>query len=54
MGYQQQVSNVPLTAPSANNLSRTNSNESDAVYPSYSEQRKNHSLLGRQPSGGVV
>ncbi|OWZ07509.1 hypothetical protein PHMEG_00020090 [Phytophthora megakarya] len=54
MGYQQQVGNVPLAAPSGNNLSRTNSNDSDAVYPSYSEQRKNHSLLGRQPSGGVV
>ncbi|KAF4136283.1 hypothetical protein GN958_ATG14455 [Phytophthora infestans] len=56
MGYQQQVSNVPsLAAPSTtNNLSRTNSNESEAVYPSYSDRRKNHSLLGRQPSGGVV
>ncbi|KAL4174811.1 hypothetical protein KRP22_006740 [Phytophthora ramorum] len=53
-GYQQQVGNVPLAAPGGNSLSRTNSNESDAVYPSYSEQRKNHSLLGRQPSGGVV
>jgi hypothetical protein len=53
-GYQQQVGNVPLAAPSANALSRTNSNDSEAVYPSYSEQRKNHSLLGRQPSGGVV
>ncbi|KAG1705587.1 hypothetical protein DVH05_003274 [Phytophthora capsici] len=54
MGYQQQVGNVPLAAPSGNSLNRTNSNDSDAVYPSYSEQRKNHSLLGRQPSGGVV
>ncbi|KAJ8559216.1 hypothetical protein ON010_g8230 [Phytophthora cinnamomi] len=54
-GYQQQVSNVPLAAPSTTSgLNRTNSNDSDAVYPSYSEQRKNHSLLGRQPSGGVV
>ncbi|KAE9038836.1 hypothetical protein PR003_g6028 [Phytophthora rubi] len=54
MGYQQQVSNVPLAAPSANGLNRTDSNDSDAVYPSYSQQRKNHSLLGHQPSGGVV
>ncbi|RLN53675.1 hypothetical protein BBJ28_00014816 [Nothophytophthora sp. Chile5] len=54
-GYQQQtVGNVPLAAPAT---SRTNSNsngDGETVYPSYSEQRKNHSLLGRQPSGGVV
>ena len=55
VGYpQQQVDNVPLAAPSTNGLSRTVSNDSDAVYPSYSEQRRNHSLLGRQASGGVV
>uniref|UniRef100_A0AAV1T778 Uncharacterized protein n=1 Tax=Peronospora matthiolae TaxID=2874970 RepID=A0AAV1T778_9STRA len=55
VGYpQQQVGNVPLAVPSTNGLSRTVSNDSDAVYPSYSEQRRNHSLLGRQPSGGVV
>ncbi|TDH69467.1 hypothetical protein CCR75_008697 [Bremia lactucae] len=54
VGYQRQVGNVPLTAPFTNNLSRSNSNESDAVYPSYSDQRKNHSLLGGRPSGGVV
>ncbi|CAH0513264.1 unnamed protein product [Peronospora belbahrii] len=53
-GYQQQVGNVSLAAPSANGLGRTNSNDSDAVYPSYSEQRRNHSLLGPQLSGGVV
>ncbi|CAI5722467.1 unnamed protein product [Peronospora destructor] len=54
MGYQRQVSNVSLAAPSTNGISRANSNESDAVYPSYSEQRRNHSLLGPQLSGGVV
>ncbi|KAL8005149.1 hypothetical protein Plhal703r1_c08g0043011 [Plasmopara halstedii] len=53
-GYQQQVNNVPLAAPSRSNVSRTNSNDSDAVYPSYSERRRNHSLLGSRPSGGVV
>lgn len=51
-GYQQQpVGNVPLS-----NVNRTQSGQEGdpVVYPSYSEQRRNHSLLGRQPSGGVV
>jgi hypothetical protein len=55
-GYQQQpVGNVPLSG-----VSRTQSGHDvpppngEAVYPSYNGQRKNLSLLGRQPSGGVV
>lgn len=54
VGHQQPVGNVPLAAPATSSTSRSNSNDSDAVYPTYSELRKNHSLLGRRPSGGVV
>ncbi|CAI5713175.1 unnamed protein product [Peronospora effusa] len=53
MGYQRQVSNVSLAAPSTSGIHRATSNDSDAVYPSYSEQRRNHSLLGPQNRGGV-
>lgn len=28
--------------------------EVDAAYPTFRDERKNHSILGRQPSGGVV
>lgn len=50
-GVQQQpVGNVPLSG-----VNRTQSgHQEEAVYPSYNGQRKNLSLLGRQPSGGVV
>ncbi|KAI9910819.1 hypothetical protein PsorP6_010480 [Peronosclerospora sorghi] len=54
VAIKQQVGHGPRTARSSSGLGRTNSNDSETVYPSYSEQRREHSLLGRQPSGGVV
>lgn len=32
----------------------TQGQEVDAAYPMFRDERKNHSILGRQPSGGVV
>lgn len=51
-GYQTQpVGNVPLSGV---NRTQSGHEPGEAVYPSYNGQRKNLSLLGRQPSGGVV
>lgn len=60
----QPLANAPTlsAASSSSSVSRQASNvsnqsgqqEVEAAYPEFRQQRQNHSLLGRQPSGGVV
>lgn len=57
----QPLANAPTlsAASSSASVSRQASNvsnqqEVESAYPEFRQQRQNHSLLGRQPSGGVV